>query len=319
MLFFTYHHCLKLAKVSLLPALLCIGACSPPPTGRNSDGGDGAPVVVFVSILPQATFVNKIAGELVQVQVMVAPGQSPHTYEPTPRQMITLSQAALYFRIGVPFENVWMNRVAKNNPNLKIIDTRDGIELRHMAAHHHHDDGDDADAHANHHDDDCEKGEQDPHIWLAPQLVKIQAATICRALQELRPEHADVMQANLAAFHQELDDLDREIQGTLKPLNNRKFMVFHPSWGYFADAYGLEQIAIEVEGKEPGAKALVTIIDEARKEQIKTIFVQKQFSTRTAIVIARATDAKVVQIDPLAADYSENLRAVAKAIAGGHQ
>ncbi|MDY6950353.1 MAG: zinc ABC transporter substrate-binding protein [Thermodesulfobacteriota bacterium] len=280
----------------------------------------GEKIRAFVSILPQAYFLERVGGDRVEVSVMVGPGHSPHTYEATPIQMAELSEARLYFRIGVDFENVWMERVSKINPDMKVVDTRRGIELRPMRNHRHEEAHNDHEAkhHEHHrqgrpteHHNHVGPGMKDRHIWLSPRLVKIQAKTICEALIKEDPSNRAYYEANMKAFHRDLDQLDREIARSLKDIKSRKFMVFHPSWGYFAHDYGLEQIPIEMEGKEPTAKSLHHVIEEAKEEGIKIIFVQKQFSKARAETVARAIGGRVVQIDPLARDYLSNMRQLA--------
>jgi zinc transport system substrate-binding protein len=260
---------------------------------------------VAVSIIPQKNLVERIGGELVDVQLIVQPGQSPATYEPTPRQMADVSQADIYYRIGVPFEHVWLERIQSAYPNLPILDARAGIELRAM------DEGD------HHHDHGHDHGEDglDPHIWLSPPLIKIMAQSLRDRLIKLLPKQRDILIKNHAAFLQSLDSLDSDIRAALAGAKVKKFMVYHPSWGYFADTYGLQQIPIESEGKEPGAKALARLIAEAKENRIGAIFVQKQFSQDQAKAVASSVGAKVVAIDPLSADYPENLRDVAQAMA----
>jgi zinc transport system substrate-binding protein len=249
---------------------------------------------VFVSILPQAYFVGRVGGERVDVSVMVGPGQSPATYEPRPKQMAKLSKASLFFRIGVPFENVWIERISKANPRMKVIDTRQGLELLPMKAHHHG------------------KGIKDPHIWLSLRLVKIQAKNICDAFISEDLDHAAYYEANLRAFHHDLDKLDAEITGILKNLKNRQVMVFHPAWGYFCNDYALEQVPIELEGKEPSAKTLARLIAQAKAEGIRVVFVQKQFSKESAETVAKAIWGKVIQVDPLSREYLQNMRKIAE-------
>ncbi len=299
-------------KLPVFFVLLCLlpGGCRPAAAPDTA----GKPLV-FVSILPQAAFVEKIAGDLVDVRVMVGPGQSPATYEPSPQQMAQLSRARLYFRIGVPFENVWIERLAEINPQMKIIDTREGIELRTMAAHTHHEEGHEEEGKHHDHDEEAAGGILDPHIWLDPNLVKTQAETIGAALAAEFPGEKAQFESNLEEFIAELSELDGYIRQKLAGLERRTFLVFHPSWGYFADAYGLEQVTIESEGKEPGGQALAQIIEHAREEQVGTVFVQKQFSARTAQTIAKAIGARVVELDPLARDYAANLRRVADVLA----
>jgi len=275
--------------------------------------GGAQPLRVFVSVLPQTTFVEKVGGEHVAVYAMVGPGDSPTTYHPTPRQLSNLAKAALYVRIGVPFEESWMPRIRSANPNMRVVDARDGIRLRPMVEHEHgegeHPHGEDpAEPH-------LEASEQDPHLWTSPLLVKQMARNIRDALAELDPAHALAYQRNYTAFAAELDALDQDIRSLLADLPNRRFMVFHPAWGYFADAYGLTQVAIEHEGKKPGARTLNRLVEQAKREGIKVIFVQPQFDRKSALQVARAIGGEVVAIDPLALDYAANLRKVAGAIA----
>ncbi len=272
-------------------------------------------LTLFVSILPQKTFVEKITGDSAEVHVMVGPGQNPATYEPTPRQMMSIAQAQVYFRIGVPFENVWIDRLAASNPQMQIVDTRRGIELRTMEKHRH---GEDEVEHEEHnHEAQEDLRHKDPHIWLDPRLVKKQADTICEAIKKADPANAEVYRQNLLNFQRELDALDQEIRTILSAHEGRKFMVFHPAWGYFAEAYNLQQIPVELEGKEPSAQDLQEILQIAQEHDIHTIFVQKQFSRKTAAAIAEMIDGQVKALDPLAPDYIENMKRIALALAEG--
>ncbi len=281
---------------------------------------------VVVSILPQATFVQKIGKDLVTVEVMVQPGASPETYEPKPRQMAGLSGADIYFAIGLPFETKWLDRFAAANPAMRIVHTEAGIEKIPMAAHHHHDDEaekghghKDDHGHGHGHDhghaDAHDHGILDPHLWLAPALVKIQAQNMAAALAEAAPQHREAFEANLQDFLQECDALDADIRDIFKDIAGRKeFMVFHPAWGYFAQAYGLIQTPVEAQGREPGPAALHTLIEHARHAGIKVIFVQPQFSEKSAATIAQAIGGRVAGLDPLAPDWSENLLLAARTI-----
>lgn len=267
-------------------------------SGCGNKPPEGGRLRVFVSILPQAFIVDQIAGGAVDVSVLVGPGQSPAFFEPSPQQMAELERADIYLRIGVPFESQLVDKIARLWPELGVVDTRRGIDL--VEADHHHGGGHD---HGN---------EPDPHIWMDPGLVKIQAATVGEALIRLDSARADMYRSNLAAFTARLDSLDRELAGMLAPYRGERLYVFHPAFGYFARAYGLVQVPIEIEGKEPGSRRLAEFIERARAERVKIIFVQKQFSTRSAETIARAIGGTVVTIDPLAYDYSINLRTMAE-------
>ena len=261
---------------------------------------------VTASILPQKYFIEKIGGDRVNVSIMVLPGANPATYEPKPRQMVNLSKAKIYFAIGVPFEDNWLPKFAKTNPSMAVVKTQSGIEKIPMKAgrHGHHT--------SKNNPDNAVSQTKDPHIWLSPPLVLLQARNILNALLEADPEGRIEYEANYKAFLQELKTLDMEIRKTLQPsAQNRRFMVYHPSWGYFARTYGLEQIPIELEGKQPSPRKLLELVQEARKEGIKVIFVQPQFSEKSAETIAHAIGGKVVFADPLAEDWKYNLLQVA--------
>ncbi|MBN1246253.1 MAG: zinc ABC transporter substrate-binding protein [Anaerolineae bacterium] len=272
-------------------------------------GGDGSETIAAtVSIVPQQYFVERIGGEHVSVDVMVLPGASPATYEPRPEQLKALSTSAAYFSIGVPFEGVWLDRIAAANPEMVLVDTIAGIERVPMAAHEHGDEVGDE-------DHDHEAGAPDPHVWVSPALVKIQAQTIADALIALDPKNAADYAENLEGFLADIDALEADLQATLTGVTDRKFLVFHPSWGYFAEDFGLEQIAIEVGGQEPSAQELAALIALAKDENIKVVFAQAEFSTADAETIAAELGGEVLLISPLAYDWLANLREVATVFA----
>ncbi|MDJ0784922.1 MAG: zinc ABC transporter substrate-binding protein [Desulfosarcinaceae bacterium] len=303
---------------------------------------------VFVTIAPQKYFVQQIGKDLVDVQVMVHPGADPHTYEPKPQQMVAISKAQLYFAVGIEFEHANLKKITATNPNLMVIHTDHGIEKLAMAVHDHHEEGhaeehhQDAHAEEDHHDEPAEDHHEsehheaehahekddhhaeaehpedhhehtglDPHIWLSPPLVKIQARTILAALQDADPAHRDDYAANFNAFMARIDQLDADLKKTFAGQKGLQFMVFHPSWGYFAHAYGLKQVPIEVEGKDPKAAQLQALIQHAREDGIKVIFVQPQFSAASAQLVAKEIGGQVAFADPLAEDWMANLREVA--------
>ena len=275
------------------------------------------PLNVFVSVLPLQTFVDKVGAGRVETRVMVLPGQSPATYEPTPKQIAALADADLYVRVGVPFEDAWMPRIRSANPDMPVLDLRDGLPLRPMQAHEHEGAGSDGSGRGEASGD----GGKDPrrfmdaHVWTSPPLVRQMAVAIRDALTHLDPDGADVYAAEQAAFDSELAALDKELSEILKPLARRSFLVYHPAWGYFADAYHLTQIPIEAEGKAPGARRLASLIEQARAADTRVIFVQPQFDKRAAERMALAIGGRVEAVDPLAADYADNLRHVARLIA----
>jgi zinc transport system substrate-binding protein len=299
--------CVVFAAVVLLGSAQ---VCAAPP------GNGTQRIKVFVSILPQAYFVERVGGNRVHVSVMVGPGHSPATYEPMPMQMGELSKADVYFSIGVPFEKVWMGRLSGVNPRMKVIDTGRGIELLPMELHDHGADKPYRDHDQTRLHQHRAEGLKDPHIWLSLRLAKIQARNICDGLIAQDPSHRTYYEDNLGAFHSELDELDKQIKDMLKDLRTRKFMIFHPALGYFARDYGLEQLPIETEGKEPSAKTLAGLIEHARDQGVRVIFVQKQFSTASAEAVARAIGGRVARVDPLASDYLNNMREIAETFAG---
>lgn len=267
---------------------------------------------VFVSIVPQKFFVQQLGGEFVDVEVMVKPGASPATYEPKSSQMAKLAGAAVYFAIGVPFERAWLARIGGVNPGLRIIHTDEAIEKMHMASHHH-----DEEHHAEgkgEHETEDGQGIVDPHIWLSPPLVKVQAAVISQGLRELLPAHSAELEARYQRFIEGVDQLDRELRNMLATSKGVRFMVFHPSWGYFAREYGLTQVAIEIEGKNPKPSQLQELILYARANDIRVIFAQPQFSKKNAEIIAREIRGEVSVADPLAEDWFGNLRGVTEKI-----
>jgi zinc transport system substrate-binding protein len=292
----------------------------------QSNSLSAAPVKIFVSIQPQKYFVEKIGGKLVDISVMVAPGASPAIYEPKPQQMVALTRTKIYFAIGVPFESAWLEKIASSNPEMLILHSEAGVEKILMTPHQHygekglphykkegHDRENEGLQNKKERDKNHHRGIKDPHVWLSPPFVMIQARNILKALVSVDPAHRSVYNENYKNFIIELVELDEELR---KVFTGQKegieFMVFHPSWGYFARAYGLVQVPIEIEGKEPKPAELENLIEHARARGIKVIFAQPQFSSQTAETIANSIGGQVVFVDPLALDWANNLREVAR-------
>jgi zinc transport system substrate-binding protein len=291
-----------ISRLYIIAATLFIGAisitgCSQRPTTLATSDK----LQIVVSIAPQQYFVERIGDDHVDVDVMVPPGAEPHTFEPKPEQLKALSQADAYMRIRIDFEAAWMSKFTAVNSTMLIVDTTQGIQRVPMLS------GFD-ETEAAHRD-----GEEnlDPHIWLSPRLVKMQAQTIYNALVQLDAEHQAIYQDNLEDFLADIDALDTEIQQKLQGIQNRKFVVFHPGWGYFARAYDLEMIPIAVGGQEPSATELGRLITKAKQENIKIVFAEPQFSKQAATTIAEEIDGEVLLIDPLSPDWLNNLRNVA--------
>ena len=283
-------------------ALVLIIFCHAAPLSAMTKGQ----AEIFVSILPQKYFVDHISGQTLAVEVMVAKGANPATYEPKPREMGALARARLYLAIGVPFESAWLDKFAGVSPDMKIVRTQEGIVKIDMAARHH-------EAHGPGHGPGADHAVKDPHVWTAPGPAKIIAKNIYLALSDEFPTEKPLFTANYNRLISAMDRLDQDLKTAFNQCENRFFMVFHPSWGYFAKAYGLHQLPIEIEGKAPKPAQLAKVIQTARQNRITTVFVQPQFSVQSATVIAKAINGKVVSADPLAYDWEANLRRQASA------
>jgi zinc transport system substrate-binding protein len=272
--------------VFALSLALGLAGCSP------SGSPGGGPPRVVVSVLPQKFFIDRLAGDEVRVEVMIPPGASPAVYEPTLAQRLALEGAALYVKVGHPafaFERAWLDELLADRPGLPVVDCAAGLE----------------------------PGRGDPHVWVAPRLGLQMATRIEAALEELLPEHRPALQERLAAFRTEIEALDAELKATLAGSKDRSFFVYHPAWGYFADAYGLRQVAVEHEHRQPDARELAALIELAKQSRPPVIFVQPQFDSTAAKTLALEIGARVEPLDPLAYDWAANLRRVAQAVALG--
>ena len=266
---------------------------------------------IVVSIVPLQEFAEKVGGDKVSVSVMVPPGASPHIYEPTPDQLINVSKAKIYVKVGSPveFELTWLDRVISAKRDMIVVDASENIKLIKMKHEHSHEEG----PAGEHVSEDHEHKGYDPHIWLSTKNAKVMVENIYKKLISLDPENKGYYTSNKEAYTKELNALDSKIQKALSGRTNRRFMVFHPAWGYFAKDYSLEQIPIEEEGKEPTAKGMQTLVNQAKKHNIKVIFASPQFSTKSAEVIAKEIQGRMVLIDPLEKDYIANLKKVSRA------
>jgi zinc transport system substrate-binding protein len=280
-----------------------------------------AKMLAAVSIAPQAYFLKQIAGDRADALVMVPAGADAHTYEPKPKQLAELGRAAVYFAIGMDFETAWLPRFAAANPKMVIVRTDAGIAKMPMTAHAHdeeegghgHDKGKSAGGPSH------EAGEPDPHVWLSPLLAKALGASMRDALTAVDPDGAAAYAAGYASFAASCDALDAGIKTLFAdlPPGEHKFMVFHPSWGYFARDFGLTQEPIEQLGREPGPKALAALVKEARKDGVKVVFVQPQMSAKQAETIATAIGGRVAAIDPLSENWPAGLMDAARALRQG--
>lgn len=256
---------------------------------------------ITVSVLPQKYFVEKILGDKYDINVMIPPGASPVTYEPSPRQMKELSASTTYIRIGhIEFEKVWMSKLQNLNPEMDIIDLSVNTEL--IESEHNHETDHNISGHHHH--------GVDPHIWTSPKEVKKLTDLIYQYFVKQYPESKSEFDINYKAFTNEIDSLNSYIERELQAFQGRKFLIFHPALSYIARDYGLQQITIEIDGKEPTPANIHEIIEVAREEDIKVVFVQNQFSTHNAEVIANEINGRVVQIDPLAYNWNESIKMI---------
>lgn len=282
--------------ILLMAVMLCLLA----------DAAEKRRPVVFVSIGPQLESVRRIGGAAVDAQMMLPAGLSPETYSPGVRQMAALARADAYVTIGVPFEKMVVDKIRASFPNLKIVDGRKGMAFRRMegGVHHHH-----------HDDHDGEMGEDDPHVWLSIENMKCHARMVSSALAEVLPDAEQAaVDARTAEYLRELDALAAELKTKLARLRGTEAVVYHPAFGYFLDDHGIRQKAVELEGKEPGARYLGTVIREAKRDGIRAIFVQPQFNAKAAEVLSHEIGGKVLPFDPLPDDYSDGLRRLAAAL-----
>ncbi len=297
-------------------------------------------IMVFTAIAPYGHFIEQIGGESVRVETLVGSGKDPHTFEPAPGQISRLGSAQAYFKVGMPFEDRLVKKFEPLFPNLKIVDLNSGIALREMEVSDYHS-GSDPETHSgdrektgkskghNHGKSSAKSqdsqtsnhshahGALDPHVWLSPANVKIISSNILETLVSIAPERADFFRKNAQAFDHKIDDLDKHLVESLKNIKHQNFYVYHPAFGYLADRYGLKQRAVEIEGKEPSAKQLARLIDSAKKEGVKVIFVAPQFSRKGAETVASGIGGVVLEIDPLARDYLGNMRKIGDNIHSG--
>lgn len=281
----------KMIVVAILLSTIlsgCISSNGPHAAFSENDSSDKIKVAATIS--PLADMVRAVGGDRVEVTVVVPPGAEPHTFEPTPSLMVDLAQTDLYVMNGAGLE-YWMGQLLAAKEDLKVVDSARGINLLQNGR------------------------ESDPHIWLSLRNAAIQVENICTGLSELDPENRDYYARNKDDYLKELKALDEEFNHSFAAARTRIFVVHHPAWSYFARDYGLEQVPLMENEKEPGPKYLSRVIDLARENNITTIFIEPQFNPKSAEVIAREMSARVVSLDPLASNYLENMRFAGREIA----
>lgn len=290
---------LFLAAFFLTGGTLFAAGCRP---SSPQEQEKGARQVLFVSILPQAYFAQRLAGAAAKVHVLVGPGQSPATYEPTPRQLSALGRTRLFFQARVPFEENLAPRLARLGSGLEMVDTRAGITLRQQPPHAHGHGGQGPTA-------------GDPHFWLDPRRAAAMADNMARALLRVAPDQAQQITSNLGSLLRDLKELERELSSMLAPVRGRDVFVYHGAFGYFCERFGLRQVALSSGGKEPGARELARFIERVRGvDRARVLFVQPQFSRQSAEAVSRELGVEVRSLDPLTRDYFKSLRAMASSI-----
>jgi zinc transport system substrate-binding protein len=283
---------LFLSFLVLLSLPLFIPGCS----GQQIETEDK--MIIAVSISPLEEFVEKIYGNGIDTLVLVPAGADPHTYEPRPSQLREVSEADMLVIVGsgLGFEITWLDKIASLNDDMVLVDCSKGIELIETG---------EADTNGN-----------DPHIWLSLDNAVMMTENIYDALADIDPDNSKKYLSNLLEYQESLKDLDKRIREQFDSMEVKKIIVLHPAWTYFAKDYGIEQIPIEVEGKEPTPANIKEIIDRAKKEDIKVIFASPEFSTRSAEVIADEIGAEVVLVSPVEKNYLANMEKVAMVFSG---
>lgn len=311
------------------PLLAVIGCDQRRDAGAARSDTESA--VVFTTLPPLAYFVERLVGDSVQVDALVQPGQSPHTFEPTPKQMTALSAAAIYFHIDEAFEQRLVEKLRATNPDTRFVDIRTGLDLLPMAPHgddhtksppdddshaeHDHADHDHGHDHAEDGHGDHDHGAIDPHVWLDPRRMKIAARGMCETLAEQWPQHAATYRENLEKLETELDALDAGMREKLKDCAGKPFFVTHAAFGYFADAYGLEQVSIESGGRQPGPRELQQVMERLKSAGARRVFFDPQTSRNLVDTLQSQPGIALESLDPLAADYFVNMRHIGERVA----
>lgn len=285
-----------------LPLIVSVFLCSIALPRLAETGGEGT-IPVVTTILPYKEFIEAVGGERVSVSVLIPPGANPHAFEPTPSALRRAAEAVVYVKAGtgIEFELVWADKIVAQRKGIAVCDSSRGIALAGEEGsgerHGHH------------------PGGKDPHVWLSPRLARTIVCNIRDCLIESAPEYAAEFRANAEQYLERLNALDLEISALFPPGGNRAFLIVHPAWGYFARDYGLEQIAVEEEGKEPSPRRLAALIETAKAKGLTRVFVSPQVSDQAARSLARELGGAVVTVDDLAGDYIDNLRSFSRMLA----
>lgn len=286
--------------IYLLLAIVGLSACQ----GKK----EGGTRTISVTIEPQRYFAEKIAGDLFQVYCVTPAGQSPETYDPTPQQMVQISQSQAYFRIGeIGFEQAWMKNLQSQNPDMVVFDLSEGMELVKNEEEAH----EEGEAHHHHH-----HGMVDPHIWTSISGARVIAQNTYQAFIKLDPENQEIYQAGYQRLIEEIDSTEAEMKQLLQPLAGTAFIIYHPALTYFAREFGLKQLCIELDGKEPSPAQLKQLLETATQSGAKVVFVQQEFDRKNAELIAKETGCRLVTINPLSYNWHDEMIRLATILAG---
>ena len=265
-------------------------ACKPKPASDKPD--------VLVTIEPLRYFAEQIAGEHFTIQSMVPKGSSPETYDPTPQQLVDLTECKAYLAVGhLGFEQQWIQKLSENAPNVRFCNTSEGV--KYLSSSHTH---------------DGEKAGDEPHVWTSPSNALIMAKNICNLFCELDPEHQEEYTQNYTQLATLIQQTDAEIRTIVNNGVQTTFAIYHPTLTYFANDYGLEQLCIESDGKEPSPAQLKTLIEHCKKDHVKVIFIQQEFNQHNAEIVAQETGAELVTINPLSYEWQKEIINIANAL-----
>ncbi|SMB96552.1 zinc transport system substrate-binding protein [Desulfonispora thiosulfatigenes DSM 11270] len=280
-------------KYVIIFILLILTFCG---CSHNTSAGLSSKPIIAVSIVPEETFLKNIAGDLVEIVTLIPPGNSPANYAPTPQELEKLSRAKIYYTIGVPTETAnILPKVKELNNKMKIVDLPKIVSEIYP-------------------DREFSPGHRDPHIWLSPKRVKIIVSAMTKELIAIDPNNKDIYEQNAEKYLHELDILNQDIQSSLENTKSKSFIIYHPSLGYFADDYNLKMISIENEGKTATSKDLKNIIDLAKEKNVKVIFHQKEIDSKKVQTLVKEIGGATMEIQPLSANYIENLKSMANTL-----
>lgn len=264
--------------------------------------------VLSVTIEPQKYFLEQIVGDKYKVNCVVPNGSNPESFDLAPSQIMTIGKSEAYFKIGfLGIENTWIENIRKNNPHVKFFDCSSGIT---PIGGHQHDQAQGEEQHSHHGHDDG-----DPHTWSAPYTARIIADNMYKAVIELDSKNKEYYTTNYNKLIAVIDSTDNVIKQYIDQAPCKSFIIYHPALSYFAQEYGLKQLSIEYEGKNPSPKQFKELIDYAKQNNVKTVFIQQEFDAKNAETMANSIGGKAIPINLMAYDWSSEIIKIAKALA----